>query len=91
MALSKKHGAEPGGARRSREHVQQAAKHSTQNLRSAVLLFHPVTPVQNFIQVHMLYVDMEVNGVHVKAFIDSGAQVGPLRSASLHAQPDRRQ
>lgn len=31
--------------------------------------------MQMLITVHMLYVEMEANGVHVKTFVDSGAQM----------------
>lgn len=35
----------------------------------------PVHNMQVFTQVEMLYVDMEINGVPVKAFVDTGAQM----------------
>ncbi|TAQ90261.1 hypothetical protein B7494_g1400 [Chlorociboria aeruginascens] len=59
---------------RVQENLQNAIEHNPEGMYEAQILAQGINKLAVFGRVHMLYIDVEVNGHKVKAFVDSGAQ-----------------
>ena len=70
---------------RVQENLQNAIEHNPEGEEYSVLEEKLLTICIVFGRVHMLYIDVEVNGHKVKAFVDSGAQATIMSPACAEA------